>query len=88
MATKSRDNRWIISAGEVAAYTVCPEAWRLQYLKKVLGSTTVSRLEGRKLHKEWNKDLTEAVKLVKSGRRIIALLVLLVVMSIILVGKW
>ena len=75
MARKSEYGKYIISAGEVGEYVVCPEAWRL---KMVEGKKSFDREKSRlgaELHKQWAEDYDEAMFLTR-GVKIIATLVI------------
>ncbi len=74
MAKKSAYGRYIISAGEVGAYTVCPEAWRLKMVENVKGSYSELSTEGMRLHQEWAKTCSEALSLRKKAFAVISLL--------------
>lgn len=78
MPRKNRDGKFIISAGEIGAYTVCPEAWRLQMLEGVVGADRENSVQGQKLHKEWAEKYGEALFLSK-GVKIIMLLLFIAV---------
>ncbi len=69
-----------MSAGEIGAYTVCPEAWRLREVAKVPGIIAKTVEERRKLHKEWASDYDEAVSLVRGAKLVVFLVVLAAVL--------
>lgn len=85
MARRNRDGRYIISAGEVGVYTVCPEAWRLQYVLKKRVSDSEDVKKGRELHANWANEYAEATELVKLVRKIILLVVFTMFLTAILV---
>lgn len=64
MATTGPDGRHIISAGEVGAFSVCPQSWKLKWVDKQRG---VSGLEGqvlgKKLHRDWSALFDESLML-------------------------
>ena len=68
MARKNKDGKYIISAGEVGVYTVCPEAWRLQYVQKKTIAESENISEGRRLHTGWAKDYTDAINLSRMAK--------------------
>ena len=74
MARKSAYGRYILSAGEVGAFTVCPEAWRLKMVENVKGSRSESSTEGMRLHEEWARTCSEAQSLRKKALAVISLL--------------
>lgn len=81
MARKNEYGKYILSAGEIGAFTVCPEAWRLGNVKKVQAKASRERIQrGNEMHKEWADNLNEAVVLKRSVR----LMVLLILCAIII----
>ena len=76
MARKSEYGRYILSAGEVGAFTVCPEAWKLKMVDKVTGAHSASSDEGRKLHAEWAARYSEAENLKRVALVVISLMAL------------
>lgn len=83
MARKNEYGRFTLSAGEIGAYTVCPEAWRLSNIEKV--KVDQSRVDqhirvqkGNELHKEWAQTVDEAVYLARHAKLIFFLIVLCV----------
>lgn len=48
--------KFILAAGEVGVFTVCPESWRLKSLEGIKGERDFKAIElGRILHKSWSK---------------------------------
>lgn len=76
MPRKSSHGKYILSAGEIGAYCVCPEAWRLAALEKASRLRPYSVALGRKLHIEWAHKYDEAVFLTRAAKWLIALLAL------------
>lgn len=81
MARQTEYGKFIISAGEVGAYTVCPEAWRLANMERVPAVTSEGDHQhrvkkGNELHKEWAQNVDEAVYLTRHVRLVILLLFL------------
>ncbi len=74
---------FILSAGEIGAYTVCPEAWRLRRLHPPRQKSAAAK-EGLQRHEEWSRNLEEALYLAKSSR-IISMLLLLAIVILLLV---
>ncbi len=80
MVIKSKSGKNIITAGEVASFVVCPEAWRLQQVARVRPAYTPSKQasegsrQGKHLHKEWAKTLEEAQFLIRGVRLIVYLI--------------
>ncbi|NBU72804.1 MAG: hypothetical protein EBS53_15405, partial [Bacteroidetes bacterium] len=63
MARKNIDGKFIISAGEVGTYTVCPESWRLKTIDRRRSAPLhkeASR-QGMKLHDIWSKAHEEVI---------------------------
>ncbi len=62
MATQQRDGSFIIAAGEVGAYTVCPESWKLKWIDRerpAAGAASTKR--GLELHQRWSDLFDEEV---------------------------
>jgi uncharacterized ion transporter superfamily protein YfcC len=81
---KNKDS-YIIAAGEVGSYTVCPESWRLQYVKKAQKVNTLKEQskQGKVLHKRWSKKYDESMNLLFGGKVIIFLLFLSIFLVIL-----
>ena len=69
----------MLSAGEIGAYTVCPEAWRLRMVERVKVERTASAERGEEMHSRWAADVGEMVFL----RRAILLVIGLGVLAIV-----
>ena len=76
MARKSPYGKFILSAGEVGSFTVCPEAWRLKAVEKKKRITDTDELVGIKLHDDWARGHEEVIFLTR-GVRIVIFLILL-----------
>jgi len=78
----------ILSAGEVATYVVCPEAWRLERIQGSTGSrhATKRTMEGRQLHASWAEMVDEARHLLY-GVRIILYLLVLAILSLVYIMR-
>ena len=83
MARKTIYGKYILSAGEIASYTVCPEAWRLNLQPDVTPIRTKSVDEGHRLHEEWMKSLDNAMFFTRGVRLIVLLIVLSIVFFLI-----
>lgn len=57
MARKNEYGKYIIAAGEVASYVVCPEAWRLAQIKSKRLVPSHAMRQGNDLHKDWDQQL-------------------------------
>jgi hypothetical protein len=68
MARKNDYGKFIIAAGEVGSYVVCPEAWRLAQIKKVKPVPSRSMRKGTKLHNKWDEEVTQVRKFSRSIR--------------------
>lgn len=75
MARKNEYGRFILSAGEIGAYTVCPEAWRLKSVARIKATTAPSVALGRELHREWASEIDEAAKLSRALKALALLIV-------------
>lgn len=77
MARRSSIGKYILSAGEIGAYTVCPEAWRLTAVSPVKTASDKGSSEaGQQLHQEWAAEYDEAVTLGRGIKIVIQLLML------------
>lgn len=84
MARKNEYGKFIISAGEVGQFTVCPEAWRLKMVEQIKTERKAEMERGDELHKEWARKSEHAVELVAGLRMIIALIGVMVVLAMVL----
>lgn len=82
MAKADKKGNFIISAGEVGIYVVCPQAWYLEKVKSLSPEITPQMAEGKKEHKVWESDLNEAVIYTWASKVIILLIVILVIFYI------
>ena len=74
MARKTEFGRYILSAGEVGAFIVCPMAWKLRMVDKISAATAQSSIEGNRLHKEWANKCGEVETIKKVFLVIVSLL--------------
>lgn len=74
MATRSPDGKHILAAGEVGAYTVCPQAWKLKWIDRDLPMSGGDTQLGQKLHGDWSALFDESVILGKWIRYLVVLL--------------
>lgn len=88
MVRQTEKGTYIISAGEVGAYTVCPEAWRLQSVLRVKVSKAGDKLikQGRKAHDQWAKKFEDAIFLKRDARRIIYVLLLMILVAFLIMN--
>jgi len=75
MARKNKDGRIILSAGEIGAYTVCPEAWRLKVVERAKSIHAESVVTGQALHEAWANKIDDAAYL-HNRVRFVALLII------------
>ena len=76
MAIRVPNGKHVLSAGEIGAFTVCPEAWRLRMVEKVDAIHAEAIAQGNKLHQEWARKFDESVFLLRGAKLIIALVAL------------
>lgn len=74
MARKNDYGRWIISAGEIGAYIVCPEAWRLKSIAGVRAQKSPTSTVGRELHQEWARKVEESYTFARLARMALTIL--------------
>ena len=74
MARRNQYDRYILSAGEIASYVVCPEAWRLKTVEKANLILPDNVREGNKLHKEWAAEVDEAMYFTRGTRVVLFLM--------------
>jgi hypothetical protein len=81
MARKNSLGRYVLSAGEIGSYTVCPEAWRLRMVSRVKSLDAESKHRGADLHRAWAKLYEDSVYLSRGVRLVVALTLLLVLVT-------
>ena len=79
MARRNVNGRFILSAGEIGAFCVCPHAWTLRTLHKVAVTPSPDFERGVQLHKAWAKRYEDAV-LLGHGAKLIVLLIVMAIM--------
>ena len=85
MPRKNRDGKFILSAGEIGSYTLCPEAWRLANLeRRTSGPRSDESKMGNKLHDVWAKGHDDVVFLTFGVKLVITLIVGLILWKEIL----
>ena len=76
MARQNEYGKFIISAGEIGAYTVCPEAWRLSNVEGVRTRSSKDRIKkGNEMHREWAQKYDDAVYFGRHVKLIVFLLI-------------
>lgn len=78
MPKKSKSGQYILTAGEIATYSLCPESWRLQYLESVNTEDSKRTKKGIALHEDWNKDLKD-INFLSFSTRLVFYLILLTI---------
>lgn len=64
MATVGQDGQHIIAAGEVGAFSVCPQSWKLKWVDKAKPQSTVGgAILGQELHRDWSRMFDESLLL-------------------------
>ncbi len=64
MARPNPEGGYIIAAGEVGAFSVCPQAWYLSSVKgEAVREQTVESALGQALHRDWSKFFEESLTL-------------------------
>jgi hypothetical protein len=76
MAKKTSSGKFILKAGEIGTYSLCPESWRLQHLESVNSEDQKRTAKGITLHAEWSKDLKD-INFLSFSTRLICYLILL-----------
>lgn len=80
MAKKAPDGSFIISAGEVAAFSVCPQSWNLKWNKRgIQQPATSDSLLGQRLHRDWSRFFEESLRLSGAIRLLAVLLCVMMV---------
>lgn len=85
MAYYTRDGQYIITAGEISAYTVCPEQWRLTYLESATKSKDSNVKKGKELHRDWADKYDESIFLARSVRLIFMLILIAIGLFLIVI---
>ncbi len=80
MATKEPNGQYIIAAGEVGAFSVCPMSWKLKWIDKEQGRVETSVALGQRLHHDWSNIFEESLVL---GRWIRYLAVLITTAAVV-----
>lgn len=81
--------KFIISAGEVGAFSVCAESWRLRTFKpKPSTEASPSSRMGRRLHDEWVMNYEDSIALTKGSRILLSSLILAISLFILFETIW
>ncbi|RMG41449.1 MAG: hypothetical protein D6719_08505 [Candidatus Dadabacteria bacterium] len=83
MATKTEYGKYILSAGEIGAYTVCPEAWRLRTVEKARANDNSESIEhGNRMHQEWVREFDQLIEM----RRALKLIIFMAAVALFIIG--
>jgi len=78
----------IFAAGEVGAYVLCPENWRLKYRKKTKPTKSAQNSpqtnRGLEAHHNWTRNIDEALFLKRNVKLIVALILIAIAIYIVL----
>ena len=83
MARKDEYGRIILSAGEIGAFTVCPESWRLKTVKRIRVKAQRSASTGKELHSQWAKSFEDAVYFSHSIKLILIMIILVIALYVL-----
>jgi hypothetical protein len=83
MPRKNTEGKYILAAGEVAHFIVCPEAWRLSMLENQETLKDPSHSVGKELHKVWSKDFQDSIHFSRHIRILVELLILVVLLTLL-----
>lgn len=83
MARKNEFGKFIIAAGEVGQYSVCPEAWRLKVVERIVRNNEAppSIQTGNTLHENWARELDSSAYLLHGLRVAIALVIAMIAIA-------
>jgi hypothetical protein len=84
MPRRSKDGNYILSAGEIGSFVVCPEAWRLRMVERVHITATESVQIGKKLHAEWVRRFDQATYLRFGSVIILGLMIMAIGLHLLL----
>lgn len=76
MPRRTKDGRFLLSAGEIGAYTVCPESWRLREVVRAKSTQASTISKGRDLHQKWADDVDQSLSFARAARLVILLLLI------------
>ena len=73
MTRKNKHGHYIIAAGEVAEYALCPESWRLGIVERKERGVSSDAERGVELHDNWAADFLSIALLYRSLRTLFLL---------------
>ena len=76
---KSEYGKFTFSAGEIGEYVVCPEAWRLKMVERVVSSQRKDAVLGTELHEQWAQEYDESAFLSRATKLAATLIALAIV---------
>lgn len=83
MPRVNQDGKYILSAGEVGIFTICPESWRLRVIEKKKGEQDETVELGSTLHEAWAKNNEELDFFRRGVRALLVLISMAIIGSII-----
>lgn len=86
MPRLSETGQFIIPASEIAAYTLCPESWRLRSVEQIRTQRNDRMNRGKQLHDSWASRYEESVSLARYARIVVATMVLAILVHLLLRG--
>lgn len=85
MATTRPDGKHILAAGEIGAFSVCPQAWKLKWVDKQGSAFALDeKALGKKLHRDWSRVFDESLELGQWIRYVAVLICTALVVFILL----
>lgn len=84
MAKKTNYGRYILSAGEIGSYTVCPEAWRLKTIAGAKRAQLGTEAAGKELHQAWASSYADVVHLSRSMKLTAALILVAIILYVLI----
>lgn len=78
MPYKNSYGKWILPAGEVGQFAVCPESWRLKMVERVNRLHTREKEKGEIKHDEWSEEVDHAFHLRQGLQVIFAFVVIMI----------
>ncbi len=85
MATTRPDGKHILAAGEVGAFSVCAQSWKLKWVEKQGAAFALDeKTLGKKLHRDWSRVFDESLELGQWIRYVAVLIYTALVVFILL----
>lgn len=84
MPRKNEYGKYILSAGEIGSFTVCPESWRLRYVdRKKKSAPDESVAIGERLHVAWAEEHDKLSRMLRATRIVLLLALLAIAVTIL-----